>query len=72
MTYTLYIAENCHQCAEVVNFMNDNKISYNSINVDLTNQQPPFKLFAFPALFNDETLLCYGTDIKSFLSEKVN
>jgi len=71
MTYTLYIAENCHQCAEVVNFMNDKKVNYNSINVDLTDKKPPIDIYAFPALFSEETLLCYGTDIMCFVTKAV-
>lgn len=69
MTYTLYIAENCHQCEEVVDFMNERKLNYDSINVDLSDKKPPIDLFAFPALFREDTLLCYGTDIKRFVTQ---
>ena len=72
MTYTLYIAENCHQCAEVVNFMKESKVDYNTINVDSTSIAPPIKLFAFPALFKGETLICYGIDIKRFVNKELS
>ena len=69
MIYTLYVGENCHQCADVIYFMNENKVEYTAINVDLTDKKPPIKLFAYPALFRDETLICYGSDIKNYLLE---
>lgn len=67
MTYTLYVGENCHQCADIIHFLNEKKIDYTAVNVDLTDKPPPIKLFAFPALFGDESLICYGSDIKNYV-----
>ncbi len=71
MSYTLYIGENCHQCSDVLEFINESNVIIEVINTDLTNQKPPISLFAYPALFEDEILLCYGSDIKNYLSKKI-
>jgi len=70
MNYTLYTAENCHQCADVIKFMNDNSIEFDMVNVDLTGRKPPVIIYAFPALFLNEDLLAYGTDIKNYFNKK--
>ena len=71
MSYILYVGENCHQCADVLRFISDFGIEVKVINVDLTDQKPPIDLFAFPALFEEKILLCYGSDIKAYLSKKI-
>lgn len=68
--YTLYIGENCHQCDSVIEFMDNNNISYTKINVDRSSHDPPVSLFAFPALFQGDTLLRYGSDIKRYFLDK--
>lgn len=70
MKYTLYIGENCHQCARVIAYINEKEISCKVINVDLEEASPPIPIFAFPALFEDENLLRYGSDIITFLDEQ--
>lgn len=69
--YTLYIAENCHQCAEVVHYLNETNVTYSKINVDTSEEgKPPIQIFAFPALFKDGELIGYGTDIKTHFIKK--
>ena len=70
MKYTLYIGENCHQCSRVLEFMTKSGCSFNTINVDLDGLNPPIPIFAYPALFENQQLLRYGSDIISYLKEK--
>jgi len=70
MRYTLYVGENCHQCADVLEFMESEQIEFEKINVDHTDKKPPIPLFAFPALFENEELMCYGSDIINYLKKK--
>lgn len=69
MAYTLYIGENCHQCDDVVSFLENEKIEFRKVNVDLSNEKPPIKLFAFPALFKDGILIKYGSDIMNYFKK---
>ena len=71
MKYVLYVGENCHQCKEVSDFLEKHKISFRKVNVDLEEEQPPIRLFAFPALFEGGELLKYGTDIIEFVQQKI-
>jgi hypothetical protein len=70
MTYTLFIAENCHQCQEVLDGINELQLKIEIINVDLDQKKPPIDVFAFPALFNGDILLRYGSDILAYLKKK--
>ena len=70
MSYTLYVAENCHQCGEVMAYMDRKEVSFRKVNVDLTEERPPIQIFAFPALFEENELLGYGTDIISYFMKK--
>lgn len=66
MIYTLYVAENCHQCQEVVDGLKEMNIELQINNVDTGDSQPPIDVFAFPALFKDDILLRYGSDILTY------
>ncbi len=70
MSYTLYIAENCHQCQEVTDFLKEEKVELEKINIDKGGELPHIQLFAFPALFHEKILLCYGTDIIKYFKKK--
>ena len=70
MSYTLFVAENCHQCGDVISFLDKKEVVYRKVNVDLTGEEPPVKIYAFPALFEDDELLCYGTDIMTYFIKK--
>lgn len=69
MNYALYIAENCHECAEVLKAVEEHGFDVSIFNVDKENVKTPIPVFAFPALFHDVVLLRYGSDIIKFLSE---
>ena len=70
MSYTLFVGENCHQCGDVIAFLDRKNVTYRKVNVDLTNEEPPVKIYAFPALFEGNELLCYGTDIMTYFIKK--
>ncbi len=71
MSYTLYIGENCHQCGDVISFLERKGIDFQKINVDKGGEMPPVRIFAFPALFEGEELISYGSDIKSYFIKKL-
>ena len=70
MNYTIYIGNDCHQCGMVLDYMAQRKICAQIINIDTENKQPPFTLYVFPALFNDDTLIAYGEDIIEHFNNK--
>lgn len=53
----LYVAENCHQCQEVIDGLKELNIDLQIENVDKGGEKPPIDVFAFPALFKGEILL---------------
>lgn len=63
MDYTLYTGNNCHQCKQVIDFLNSKNVSYEEINIDEEDKKPPVELFIFPALFKHNDLIAYGVDI---------
>jgi hypothetical protein len=69
MIYNIYIAEDCHQCQEVIDGINELDLEINFINVDLEDKKPPIDVFAFPALFKGDVLLRYGSDIIEYLKK---
>lgn len=64
---TLYIAENCHQCAEVSGWVKENSPETIITNVDKGGDKPPISIFIYPALFEGDGLIAYGEDIVPFL-----
>ncbi len=71
MKYQLFIAENCTECQDVVDFIVSNEMEVQISNVDLEDIDPPLNVFAFPALFKERVLLGYGSDIITFFKNKV-
>jgi len=71
MSYTLYIANNCHECEEVEMEVAKLSVELEIINVDESEQKPPIPTFAYPALFKDQILLAYGSDILKRLEAEV-
>lgn len=71
MTFKLYIAENCHQCAQVSEWVRDNT-DVSILNVDLDGVKPPIPTFIFPALFLNEGLKAYGEDIIPILKRNLD
>lgn len=61
--YTLYVSNDCVQCANVVDYIQRKEIECLFINVDDEGDNPPHKVFYYPVLFMNDELLCYGLDI---------
>lgn len=62
MSLTLYVADNCHQCAQVSEWVSENS-DLRILNVDKGEGNPPIPTFIFPALFDGDGLKAYGEDI---------
>jgi hypothetical protein len=71
MTFKLYIAENCHQCALVSKWVKENT-EVSILNVDLDGVKPPIPTFIFPALFQNDGLKAYGEDIIPILKRNLD
>ncbi|MBL4706851.1 MAG: hypothetical protein JKY48_00230 [Flavobacteriales bacterium] len=71
MKYTLFTGDNCHQCSHVITFMEKWKIEFRIVNIDHSEERPSVRIYAFPALFEGDELIGYGTDIKEYLSKKI-
>lgn len=63
MKITLYTGNNCHHCKEVIDFLKQQRVDYDEINIDENPEQPPIPLFIFSALFINNQLKGYGVDI---------
>lgn len=61
--YTLYISNDCTQCATVVDYLQRKRINCLIINVDDEGDTPPQKAFIYPVLYKNDVLLAYGLDI---------
>lgn len=70
MSYTLFVAENCHQCAEVLTGLENRSIKIKTVNVDKEQAKPPIEVFAFPVLFKNDILMRYGSDILDFFDRE--
>jgi glutaredoxin len=66
---TLYIAEDCHQCAKVTDWINEHSREIVIENVDKGGGQPPITTFIYPALFENDGLMAYGEDIIQYLKD---
>jgi hypothetical protein len=62
MNLTLYVAYNCHQFAQVKEWIKANT-TIAVKNVDLAEGTPPIPTFIFPVLFQGDGLKAYGEDI---------
>lgn len=63
MKPVIYIANRCHQCGMVKDFVKKSGVSTDIHNVDLTTFTPPKEVFVYPALFLGNDLIAYGEDI---------
>lgn len=68
---TLYVANNCHDCSKVLDFVKANHPTITVFNFDTENITPPFDLYAFPALLQGKELKAYGLDVIKYLNTYV-
>lgn len=71
MKPVIYIANRCHQCSMVKDFVRKSGVETDIYNVDLQHVVPPMDIFVYPALFIDSKLVAYGEDIISFYENKL-
>ena len=70
MQYKLYVGNNCHDCEFVVKTISKWPFDITIVNVD-HGVKPPFHIFIYPALLDEENeLLAYGHDIVTLLDSK--
>ncbi len=71
MSAVVYVANRCHQCALVKDFVKESSIKADVYNVDLTNKKPPIDVFVYPALFVGPKLIAYGEDIITYFKNQI-
>lgn len=71
MRPVIYIANRCHQCGMVKDFVKKSGVETDIHNVDLTTAVPPKEVFVYPALFIGTDLIAYGEDIISYYQNKL-
>ncbi len=71
MKPTIYVANRCHQCGLVKDFVKRSGVETDIYNVDLSAAKPPMQIFIYPALFVDSKLIAYGEDIISYFKEQL-
>jgi hypothetical protein len=70
MDYRIYIGEGCHDCERVLAWVKSENIEVSIVDADLPgNMEPPFTVFARPALFRGDELLAYGSDIINYFQK---
>ncbi|MDP6909663.1 MAG: hypothetical protein QF371_09160 [Flavobacteriales bacterium] len=71
MKPVIYIANRCHQCGMVVDFVKRSGVESDIYNVDLQKAKPPIDIFIYPALFIDAKLVAYGEDIITYFEDRL-
>lgn len=69
--FTFYVDNNCNRCKKVQQFITENNLSINTINIDEEDYDLPFPIMIIPALVDGEKLLAYGPDITPYLSKLI-
>ncbi len=70
-TYTLYVDNNCSSCKRIQQYISENNITINTVNIHEEINKLPFTIMIFPALVKENKLLAYGPDITPIL-ERLN
>ena len=71
MRPTIYVANKCHQCKMVKDFVLNSGVETDIFNVDLSSAKPPIDIFVYPALFVDKKLIAYGEDIIDYFEKQL-
>ena len=61
--FNVYYRKLCHDCDSVKEYLDDKNISYSYIDCEGKESSPPVPIMITPALFKEDELLAYGTDI---------
>lgn len=70
MKPVVYVANNCHQCGLVKDFIQRSGLEVDIYNVDMQMVSPPMDIFVYPALFVNTQLMAYGEDIIDYFEKK--
>ncbi len=70
MNYTIFIGEDCHECAKVIKFIRDENLNVRIVNLDKESEKPPLQIYIRPSLFKNDELIAYGTDIERYFLKK--
>lgn len=69
--YALYLADDCHQCGIVLDFIQAHEVNLDLIH--LTGEElSKSDLFVFPTLKKEEDIVAYGIDIIDYLKQDFN
>lgn len=72
-SFTLYIAEDCHDCERVTDHLAAHNFSLKTFNYDTDQRMDDWpQLYAFPALCEGDRILAYGIDIIDYIDKKRN
>ncbi|MDR9399557.1 MAG: glutaredoxin domain-containing protein [Salibacter sp.] len=70
MQYQLFVGKDCHDCQKVIDYIEENNLNVEIIDLDEDNAtQPPVDIFVRPALFVGNELKAYGVDIIAFIKQ---
>jgi hypothetical protein len=68
--YILYYRKLCHDCDKVRDYMAGENIDFNYFDCENKKTEPPIPIFAVPALFKNDELLAYGTDVIDYFDKR--
>ena len=72
MQYQLFVGKDCHDCQKVVDYIEENGLEIDIINLDEDDAtEPPVQIFVRPALFVDGDLKAYGMDVVAFIKQNI-
>lgn len=71
MKPVVYVANKCHQCGLVKDFVKTCGVETDIYNVDESSAVPPKDVFVYPVLFLGNDLIAYGEDIISYYRDKL-
>lgn len=68
MSYRLFTRNDCQACSEVKTFFKNRKIEHELVDLDNENDIPEaLHVKIVPALFKENKLMAYGTDIIAYI-----
>lgn len=70
MKPVVYVANNCHQCGLVKDFIKRSGSEADIYNVDMQMVSPHMDIFVYPALFVNARLVADGEDIIDYFEMK--
>ena len=72
MSYKIYIANDCPACDRVLEYVTQNEVEHELVNVNDPGKEPVAGVLIYPALFAEDSLQAYGDDIITWLENSAN